>query len=472
MVRARTGWCIGCLVVPTLLVTLAAPARAETCADVSAFNTAMANANAVTTKVTLTFDVTGVRPSDFANTKGCLAELLDARCAAGSTANLKVYGPYDPPNASHPAGTLKFEFGNQCCKAQPCQAEGWASPGTSATIFSSGAEKCAVKITLDPVHIAYHLDCGANGVFDAIGDNVDKVEVSKIAVLRRVDGGWPMPNASATNVKACWDPPAAKPGVEIADVPALEDATASSSSPGVYPGVVELAVESGDSEAFVKFDLGAVKGRVTKATLMLHESDLPSSNGDGGDAYAVSSAWSEGSLTWATRPIASGASLARVAPVSSYDWYAWDVSKAVDKPGVYSFAIRPEAGDTNGAHFFSKEGSKAFAPYLHVESVVVDADGDGVPDGLDCDDTSAAVHPGATEVCNGKDDDCDGVVDPGCAAKPDAGTSLGRPGVSFGDPDGQEAGGGCAIGARASANAPLAALVALALAAARRRRRR
>jgi hypothetical protein len=59
-----------------------------------------------------------------------------------------------------------------------------------------------------------------------------------------------------------------------------------------------------------------------------------------------------------------------------------------------------------------------------------DADGDGyggpavskvwcappigyVADGADCDDASAAVHPGAAEVCNGIDDNCDGATDEG-----------------------------------------------------------
>lgn len=38
-----------------------------------------------------------------------------------------------------------------------------------------------------------------------------------------------------------------------------------------------------------------------------------------------------------------------------------------------------------------------------------------VTDNTDCDDTDATVNPGAAEVCDGKDNDCDGDVDEGCS---------------------------------------------------------
>ena len=39
---------------------------------------------------------------------------------------------------------------------------------------------------------------------------------------------------------------------------------------------------------------------------------------------------------------------------------------------------------------------------------VVDADGDGWDSTEDCDDSDAAVNPGAEELCNERDDDCNG----------------------------------------------------------------
>ncbi len=43
---------------------------------------------------------------------------------------------------------------------------------------------------------------------------------------------------------------------------------------------------------------------------------------------------------------------------------------------------------------------------------------DHVSNSNDCDDTNAAIHPGAEEVCDGIDNDCDGAVDEGAADAP------------------------------------------------------
>ncbi len=64
--------------------------------------------------------------------------------------------------------------------------------------------------------------------------------------------------------------------------------------------------------------------------------------------------------------------------------------------------------------------------------VACDAPADHLADGTDCDDASASVHPGADEVCDDLDQDCDDVVDESAT---DAGTwYTDDDGDGFGDP--------------------------------------
>ena len=46
-------------------------------------------------------------------------------------------------------------------------------------------------------------------------------------------------------------------------------------------------------------------------------------------------------------------------------------------------------------------------------AALVDFDGDGFYEDEDCDDTSQNTHPGAVEICDGADNNCDGTIDEG-----------------------------------------------------------
>lgn len=78
-------------------------------------------------------------------------------------------------------------------------------------------------------------------------------------------------------------------------------------------------------------------------------------------------------------------------------------SLAFPTANAYQGNLNPTAG--NGADAFI---AKISAP--------VDADNDGVLDSSDCDDSNAAVHPNAVEVCDSVDNDCNGQIDEGLLA--------------------------------------------------------
>lgn len=66
--------------------------------------------------------------------------------------------------------------------------------------------------------------------------------------------------------------------------------------------------------------------------------------------------------------------------------------------------------------------------------VVLDSDGDGFAVEEDCDDSNASIFPSASEVCDGIDNDCDGLFDD---RDPDISDAL----TLYGDADGDGAGG-------------------------------
>ncbi|MES2643920.1 MAG: MopE-related protein [Myxococcota bacterium] len=68
------------------------------------------------------------------------------------------------------------------------------------------------------------------------------------------------------------------------------------------------------------------------------------------------------------------------------------------------------AGDVNADGFDDLVIGGAYHTWLFY-GYDTDSDADGSPDTVDCDDTDATIHPGATEVCDGDDNDCDGLTD-------------------------------------------------------------
>jgi large repetitive protein len=67
--------------------------------------------------------------------------------------------------------------------------------------------------------------------------------------------------------------------------------------------------------------------------------------------------------------------------------------------------IKTKATKHPGTTLPGRPGGAKFTP------LVVDKDGDGYASADDCDDTNGFIHPGAYEICDEVDNDCDGDVD-------------------------------------------------------------
>jgi hypothetical protein len=92
--------------------------------------------------------------------------------------------------------------------------------------------------------------------------------------------------------------------------------------------------------------------------------------------------------------------------------------------GTHSVTVRLVTDGTINAGsyaWFDEVALTLSSSFSAPTSLGLDSDGDGhtIAAG-DCDDADASVHPGASETCNGVDDDCDGTTDEASAV--DAGT--------------------------------------------------
>jgi hypothetical protein len=78
----------------------------------------------------------------------------------------------------------------------------------------------------------------------------------------------------------------------------------------------------------------------------------------------VSTAWSEGTVAWGNAPAANAATIATLGSVTTGTTYTLVVTPAVTGDGEVSFRLTSSSSD--GARYFSKEGSSTQQPRLTV----------------------------------------------------------------------------------------------------------
>jgi chitodextrinase len=119
-------------------------------------------------------------------------------------------------------------------------------------------------------------------------------------------------------------------------------------------------------DALMKFTVATGGCTIASAKLSLTVGSSSSdASAKGGDLHStVSTSWSEGSVTWANAPAANAATIASLGAVTVGTTYSLVVTPAVTGDGVVSFRLSNTSSD--GARFFSKEGSSTQQPKLTV----------------------------------------------------------------------------------------------------------
>ncbi|MEO6571906.1 MAG: DNRLRE domain-containing protein, partial [Ilumatobacteraceae bacterium] len=142
----------------------------------------------------------------------------------------------------------------------------------------------------------------------------------------------------------------------------VADAMIKSSSPTRnYGSDTTLRNRSGSPEwrTLLAFDVQGLSGTVTKATVRLFVTD-PSTAA--GSISAISTAWTESSVTWSNAPAVGGVPNDTIGAVSNGTWAEWDVTAAINRNGSFAFAL--VSASTDSVIFDSRENPSGNVPQL------------------------------------------------------------------------------------------------------------
>ncbi|MGH3007390.1 MAG: DUF7594 domain-containing protein, partial [Gaiellaceae bacterium] len=134
-----------------------------------------------------------------------------------------------------------------------------------------------------------------------------------------------------------------------------DDAYVRSNHPGENTGgqaTIRAFKDLAETNSYLKFSVAGVSGPVTSVTLRLFVVD---GSAAAGSIYGVTdTGWSEGTITWATRPDV-GSLLAAGGSAPAGTWVDFDLGSVVAGDGTYSFALKD--GNANAVWYSSKEGA-------------------------------------------------------------------------------------------------------------------
>ncbi len=139
------------------------------------------------------------------------------------------------------------------------------------------------------------------------------------------------------------------------------------------------------------------------------------------ESWSTGADMPEGNLLFATA--SSGDRIHVLGGSTETPWHAgpyfdvvWTYEVASDvwtvEDSVLPTAVKEPSGAWLDGRIFAFGGrNETTQAVLQIGETRTDADGDGWYDDEDCDDEHANIHPGAQELCNDVDDDCDGEID-------------------------------------------------------------